>query len=112
MAVSAATRLGLTPTATHLDTTSVHVEGRSNSDEAPTEPVVHITKGSSRDQRPDLHQVMLALMVEHHAGIAVLMQPLSRHSSEGKAFGHMVRAPMARLHTTSGTTYLVAERAL
>jgi transposase len=45
IAVSAAKRLGLTPTSTHLDTTSFHVDGRYNSDEEPTEQVVHITKG-------------------------------------------------------------------
>lgn len=112
MAVSAAKRLGLTPTSTHLDTTSFQVDGRYNSDEEPTEQVVHITKGYRRDHRPDLNQVMWALRVEHQAGIPVLMQPLSGHSSAGKAFGHMVREPMARLQTTYGTTYLVADSAL
>jgi transposase len=45
MAVSAAKRLGLCPTYTHLDTTSVHVDGRDNRDEEPKAQVVHITKG-------------------------------------------------------------------
>lgn len=45
MAVSAAKRLGLTPTSTPLDTTSVHVDGRDNSAAAPTEQSVHITQG-------------------------------------------------------------------
>jgi transposase len=112
IAVSAAKRLGLTPTSTHLDTTSFHVDGRYNSDEEPTEQVVHITKGYSRDHRPDLNQVMLALIVEHQAGIPVLMQPLSGNSSDGKAFGHIVREHIARLQTTYGTTYLVADSAL
>ena len=67
IAATAATRLGLTPTFAHLDTTSFHVDGRSNSDEAPDEHVVHITHGYSRDHRPDLNQVMLALIVEHQA---------------------------------------------
>jgi transposase len=112
MAVSAAKRLGLTPTSTHLDTPSVHVDGRDNSDEEPTAQVVHITTGYRRDHRPDLNQVMLALMVEHQAGMPVLMQPLSGHSSDGTAFGDMVREPIARLQTTYGTTYLVADSAL
>jgi hypothetical protein len=42
----------------HLESPSVHVDGRSNSDEAPADKVVHITKGDRRDPRPDLHQVM------------------------------------------------------
>lgn len=45
IAVSAAKRLGLGPTDTHLDTTSFHVEGRDNSDAEPEAQVVHITQG-------------------------------------------------------------------
>src|SRR5262244_1526897 len=71
------TTLGLTRTFSHLDTTSFHVDGRYNSAQPPDEQVVHITQGYSRDHRPDLNQVMLELVVEHQAGIPVLMQPLS-----------------------------------
>ena len=42
---TAAKRLGLAPTFTHLDSTSFHVDGRYNSEEPPAEPVVHITHG-------------------------------------------------------------------
>jgi transposase len=45
IAATAARRLGLTPTFTHRDTTSVHVDGRYNSHEAPDEQVGHITPG-------------------------------------------------------------------
>jgi len=45
IAATAAKRLGLAPTALHLDTTSFHVDGRYNCDEPPSEHVVHITKG-------------------------------------------------------------------
>jgi transposase len=58
IAATAAQRLGLAPTCTHLDSTSFHVDGRYNSAEAPDEQVVHITQGYSRDPRPDLNQVM------------------------------------------------------
>jgi transposase len=112
IAATAAKRLGVAPTFAHLESTSLHVDGRDNSDEPPSEPVVHITKGSSRDHRPDLNHVMLALMVEHQAGIPVRMKPLSGKSSAGKAFGHLVREQSAQWHTTSGTTYVVAESAL
>ena len=74
---TAAERLGLAPRFVHLDTTSVHVDGRDNSDEEPEEQVVPITRGYSRDHRPDLDQVRLDLMVEHQAGIPLLMTPLS-----------------------------------
>ena len=96
----------------HLDSTSFHVDGRYNSDEDPAEQVVHITKGYSRDHRPDLNQVMLELIVEHQAGIPVLMQPLSGNSSDAQAFGQVIRAHIEQLHTTYGATYLVADSAL
>ena len=112
IAATAATRLGLTPTFTHLNTTSFHVDGRYNSDEAPDEQVVHITPGSSRDHRPDLNQGMLELVVEHHAGIPVLMQPLSGNSSDSKACGQVISDHIAQLYTPSSPTYLVADSAL
>jgi Domain of unknown function (DUF4277) len=45
MAATAATRLGLTPTFSHLDTTRFHGDGRYNSDKAPDAQVVHIPHG-------------------------------------------------------------------
>jgi transposase len=87
IAATAAKRLGLGPTYGHLDTTRFHVDGRYNSDGEPDEKVVHLTQGYRRDHRPDLNQVMLELMVEHQASIAVLMQPLSSNQSDAKGFG-------------------------
>jgi transposase len=112
IAAPAAPRLGLAPACAHLDTTSFHVDGRYNSDQAPNEQVVHITRGYSRDQRPDLNQVMLELIVEHQAGIPVLMKPLSGNSSDGHEFGHVIKEHIAQLHPTYGTTYIVADSAL
>jgi transposase len=45
IAATAAMRLGLTRTFSHLDTTSFHVDGRYNSAQPPDEQVVHITQG-------------------------------------------------------------------
>src|SRR5215475_13046843 len=112
IAATAARRLGLTPTFAHLDTTSFHVDGRYNSHEAPDEQVVHITPGYSRDHRPDLNQVILELIVEHQAGIPVLMKPLSGNSSDAPEFGQVIKDHIAQLHITYGATYLVADSAL
>jgi transposase len=111
IAATAATRLGLTPKFRHRDTTSVHVDGRENSAEAPDEQIVHITQGDSRAHRPDLKQVLLELVVEHQAGMPVLRQPLSGNRSESKAFGQVVSDHMAQLHTPFSSTSLVADRA-
>jgi transposase len=112
IAATAAKRLGLAPTFTHLDSTSFHVDGRYNSDKEPDEQVVHITRGYSRDHRPDLNQVMLELIVEHQAGIPLLMQPLSGNSSDAQEFGQVIKEHMTQLQTTYGLTYLVADSAL
>ncbi len=112
IAATAAARLGLTSTFRQLDTTSFHVDGRENSAPPPDAQVVHITQGSSREHRPDLNQVMVALVVEHHAGLPVLMQPLHGNSPDGKAFGHVVSAHIAPLHTPANPTSLVADNAL
>ena len=112
IAATAAERLGLAPRFVHLDSTSFHVDGRYNSDHAPDEQVVHLTRGYSRDHRPDLNQVMLALIVEPQAEIPVLMQPLSGNSSDAPACGQIIQEHVAQLHTTDGTTYLVADSAL
>jgi transposase len=55
---------------------------------------------------------MLELVVEPQAGIPVLMQPLSGHSQDGTAFGHVVSDHSAQLHTTANPTSLVADSAL
>ena len=112
IAATAAKRLGLAPRFAHLDSTSFHVDGRYNSDEEPEEHVIHITTGYSRDQRPDLNQVMLDLIVEHQAGIPVLMKPLSGNSSDVHDFGQIITDHLAQLQITYGTTCLVADSAL
>jgi transposase len=112
IAVTAAQRLGLTPTFAHLDSTSFHVDGRYNSAEEPDAQVIHITRGYSRDHRPDLNQVMLDLIVDHQAGIPLLMKPLSGNTSDTSDFGQVVSQHLQQLHLTYGTTYLVADSAL
>jgi transposase len=112
IAATAAQRLGLAPRFAHLDSTSFHGDGRYNSDEEPDEHVIHITRGYSRDQRPDLNQGMLDLMVEHQAGIPVLMKPLSGNSSDVTDFGQIITDHMAQMQITYSLTYLVAASAL
>jgi len=112
MAATAAERLGLAPQFVPLDRSSFPVDGRDNSDHAPDAQVVHITRGYRRDHRPDLNPVMLELIVEHQAGIPMRMKPLRGHSSDAPACGQIIQEHMAQLHTTDGTTYLVADRAL
>src|SRR5438105_291624 len=55
---------------------------------------------------------MVALGVEHHAGIPVLMQPLRGNRSDGTACGQVIRDHMAQRHTPDSPTSLVADSAL
>jgi transposase len=112
MAATAAERLGLAPRFGHLDRTRVHVEGRDNRDEEPGEQVVHITRGYSRDHRPDLHHVMVERMGEPQAGIPLLMTPRSGHSRAAQDCGAAVRVHRHQWQTTDGMTSLVADSAL
>jgi transposase len=55
---------------------------------------------------------MWELIVEHQAGIPLLMQPLSGTSRDVQAFGPVIRTHLEQLHTTYGVTYIVADSAL
>ncbi|MFT5976778.1 MAG: transposase [Gammaproteobacteria bacterium] len=52
--------------------------------EAPT--AIHITKGYSRDHRPELNQVVLNLICENLSGIPVYMQAQSGNIKEVEGF--------------------------
>lgn len=112
MAATAAERLGLAPRFAHLDRTRFPVDGRYHSDAEPDEQVIHLTRGYRRDHRPALNQVMLELMVEHQAGIPVLMPPRSGHSRDAHEFGQVIQEHSAPLQPTYGLTSLVADSAL
>jgi hypothetical protein len=112
LAAHAAQRLGLTAQFAHLDTPSFHVDGRYNSADAPDDRVVHIPHGYSRDHRPDLNSVRLALIVKPQAGIPVLMKALHGNTNDCSEFGQVVTAPVPQLHAVHRLTDLVADSAL
>lgn len=113
LAAHAALRLSLKPRFAHLDATSFHLDGTYNSeDDQVQEGVVHIRQGYSRDHRPELNQVVLEMIVEHKAGLPLLMKPLSGNSSDQGDFPRLIEAHMAQLQQAHGFDYLVADAAL
>jgi transposase len=104
--------LGLECRFGHLDSTSFHTEGQYNSELEPVAGVVHITRGYSRDHRPDLNQVVLQLIVERQAGIPLLMEPLNGNSSDKVSFRDTIKAHISQLQTEVGLEYLGADSAL
>ena len=112
IAAQAAQRLALTGRLAHLDTTSCHVDGRYNSAAAPDDQIMHITPGDSRDHRPDLNHVMLALIVDQHAGIPLRMKPRSGNTHDQVACGRIIAEHVQQLRTAHSLPYLVADSAL
>lgn len=112
VAQEAAQRLGLEVEYVHLDSTSFHVDGRDNSEAEPEEGVIQLTQGYSRDHRPDLNQVVLALICEQQAGIPLLMEPLSGNSNKKSEFRRVVLTHGAQLQVDHTPSYFVADSAL
>jgi len=114
LSVQAVTRLGLSSDKAHLDSSSFHTDGVYNSANPPndTEKVIHITRGYSRDHRPELNQLVLQLICENQAGIPVLMKPLSGNSNDKTDFRKTIKSHLNQLQTDVGIRYLVADSAL
>jgi transposase len=105
--------LGLLTRFGHLDSTSFHTDGRfpdNGSEEE--EGVIQITKGYSRDHRPDLNQVVLQLICERQAGIPLLMKPLSGNSSDKTDFRETIQAHIDQMKNDFTLEYIVADSAL
>lgn len=110
----AVTRLGLVCRKGHLDSTSFHVDGRYNSANPPPEDSgeIHITRGYSRDHRPDLNQVIVQLICENQAGIPLRMMALSGNCDDKTSFRETVKAHVGQLRKDVGLHYLIADSAL
>ncbi len=116
--------LGLTPSTVHLDSTSFHLDGEykqcesDNSilkeDEDKEKPTpIKLTKGYSRDHHPHLNQVVLNLIVEHQAGIPLMMKAADGNQIDAKAFASLVDAHIDSLKALSNTKLtLIADAAL
>jgi len=105
-------QLELPCSGTHIDTTSFHVDGKYDSTVDEEAGVIQITKGYSRDHRPDLNQVGLQLIVENQAGIPLVMQALSGNSSDKKSFNEAINTHIKQLQVDLDIEYLIGDSAL
>lgn len=112
LAALSVNRLGLACQVGHLDATSFHVDGSYNSENEPPEDSIHLTRGYSRDHRPDLNQVVLQLLSENQAGIPLLMAPMNGNSNDQTGFRHTINAHLEQMKGTLGLQVLVADSAL
>jgi transposase len=96
---------------THLDSTSFHYDGKANLDEE--EPTaIHITKGYSRDHRPEFNQVVLNLICENRFGVPVYMQVQNGNICDVEGFKKIVKSHISSLKAAQKCRYLVADAAL
>lgn len=77
----------------HLDSTSFHLHGEYNQIESfenhQKKPIL-ITKGYSRDHRPDLKQCVLDLIVSSDSGIPLFMRSADGNESDKAVFGQIL----------------------
>lgn len=94
----------------NLDTTSFHLDGQYEQDiDAKS---IHITRGYSRDHRPDLNQVVLSLITENQAGIPLYMQAVSGNVNDTETFKKTVKSHLKSLKAAYHNTYFIADSAL
>ena len=112
LATHAAGKLGLTSRFAHLDATSFSFEGEYDSDESSEDEVIRVQQGYSRDNRPDLNQVVIDMIVERKAGLPVLMKPLSGNVSDPGSFPELIDRHVEHLQNAHGFDYVVADSSL
>jgi len=103
--------LGLPCDSVHLDSTSFHYDGQEKINEGDFN-AISITRGYSRDHRPELNQVILNLICENQAGIPVYMKPASGNSNDMDGFKRIVKSHIQSLKAAQASRYLVADAAL
>jgi transposase len=76
----------------HLDSTTFTLHGEYNSefDDVP-EGVIHITKGYSKDNAPNLNQVVVQLISSNRSSIPIWLEALSGNTSDKKSFTKTVK---------------------
>jgi len=96
----------------HLDSSSFHVEGQYNSQDEVEEGVIKITRGYSRDHRPNLNQVVLQLICEQQAGIPLMMESLSGNNNDKNSFKETINKHIEQMHNDFHLEFIVADSAL
>jgi len=85
----------------HLDSSSFHLHGQY-SDQEPNIQAIEITYGYSKEQRPDLKQVVLNLITGHRSQLPVWMEALSGNQSDKESFPKTIKAFCKQMRTAPG----------
>ena len=96
----------------HLDSTSFSLHGKYDTDDESNDTeVVTITKGYSKDNNPDLNQVVVSLMCVYRTSIPVWIEALSGNSNDKKSFAETIKKYRKQLKRKE-LPYFVADSAL
>ncbi len=93
LALKAANKMGVEIKSLHLDSSSFHVDGQYLEDEAAeAEPgKIKITKGYSRDHRPDLKQFIIDLMCSSDGDVPLYLRVADGNESDRGVFASLIR---------------------
>jgi transposase len=110
LSLSVCTQEGVEVRFNHLDTTSFSLSG----DYLPEsdEQGITITRGHSKDHRPDLKQAVLELMVSQDGGIPLLSKSWDGNTSDIEVFEERARGLMTTFKNSPVPRYLVADSKL
>ena len=105
--------LDLAPTTLCMDSTDFHLDGVYNSgvDVEEGSKTLHLTKGYSRDHRPDLNQVVLNLIVENQAGIVLHMEGHHGNKTDKKIFCETIGKHISQLQNVYEVADLLMDSA-
>lgn len=73
---------------------------------------IRLTKGYSRNHRPDLNQVILNLITENQAGLPIYMQACSGNTNESESFKKLVKSHITSLKAAARCQYFIGDSAL
>lgn len=95
----------------HLDTTSLTLQGKYEQAASSEPEVISITKGYSKDNHPELNQVIVSMMCSYKSTIPIWIEALSGNSSDKKSFPQTIQKFKEQFQAQS-LPYFVADSAL
>ena len=104
--------LGLKVKSVHIDSSSFHVDGNYNSDLEQDDHRIKITRGYSRDHRPELNQVVLQLISSNEGNLPLFMQAASGNASDKTAFTKIISEHVLSFQSALENRYFVGDSAL
>jgi len=94
----------------HLDSTTFSVYGEYNSEQEVEEGVIRITRGYSKDNAPELNQVVAQMISVNKTSLPLWIEALSGNSNDKKAFRETV-GKFQKQFRESEMPYIVADSA-